>query len=147
MEDILGMIKNTVSGVVMNNDEVPREKQEQTVNVASEAIKDGFKQNLRSGNMDNIISLFKGNGNTGSNPVVSGTIQNVVNSLVQKVGLSPAISNSIANKVVPAVVNLFSGKVNDPSNKMDMNSLTESFLGSKTKNNNLLKSIGKWFNK
>jgi hypothetical protein len=154
MEDVMGLIKNAISNFVTKENGIPQEKQQQTIDVAAEAVKNGFKQNLSLDNIGNITSLFKSNENATSNPIVTNTITNVVNSLVQKVGLSSEISNGIATKIVPAIVTVFSGKVNDSSNKMNVSSLVESFLGNKNSsdgsdngNSSLLDSIGKLFGK
>lgn len=155
LDNILGLIKNTVSSGILNNNIVPDNKKEQAVQTTTQAMATGLKQNLNPGNIGNLMSLFgKGNNAATSNPITSNLQNTVASSLVKEVGLSQTIATAIAATVVPMVMKAISGKVEDPNEKgFNLESLIHSFSGSGNNEQhtdtegNILSSLGKLFGK
>ncbi len=160
LDNILGMVKNTVGNMISNNNAVPEDKKGQTIDTATQAIGDGLKQNLNMNNLSSLTNLFKGGGQaSGSNPIVSSITNNVVNALMQKVGLPQSTSNSLASGIVPAVMSMLSGKAKDPNEKgFDLQSLISTFSGGGNTGNTtnsantnnaggMLQDLGKLFHK
>lgn len=150
MNNILDLVKNTVSGMISGEKSIPDDKKAQTVETATQAVGEGLKQNLSASNISNIMGLFGKNSNassTSGNPILTNMINKVVEELVQKVGLSQNVSQTVASKIVPAVMGVVSGKVNDPNEKgFDVQSLISSFSGNSGKQGGgLLGNIGKIF--
>lgn len=133
LDNILNIVKSTVSNVVSGSEEVPQEKKYQTVETATSAVADGLKRNFNVGNTSNLINLFVGNNASSSNPIM-GNIQNsVVSELVKKVGLPQSAANMVSAKIVPMIMSAISGKVNDPNEKgFDIQSLVRTFSGTTT---------------
>lgn len=152
LENILGLVKNTVSGSIANNSQIPEDKKNDTIETTANAVTDGLKQNISLGNISNLMSLFNKGTSTQQNPI-TGSIQNTVtNALVQNVGLSKTIATTIAATVVPMVMKAISGKINDPNEKgFNLESLMHAFGGNENKTQNLeseiLGGIGKLFGK
>lgn len=154
LDNILGLVKNTVSSGILNNSIVPENKKEQTVETTTKAMATGLKQNLSLDNIGNMMSLFgKGNNTaTNSNPITYNLQNTVASSLVKEVGLSQTIATAIAATVVPMVMKAISGKIEDPNEKgFNLESLIHSFSGQSTNNqetgsgNNILNTLGKLF--
>jgi len=153
LDNILNLIKSTVSNEVAQNSNIPEEKKIQTVEATTQAVGEGLKQNLNLGNMGNLVNLFKGSSSVSqSNPIVNNITSSVVSQLVQKVGLSQGIANTIASAIVPTVMKVISGKVNDPNEKgFSVESLIETFSGKKNDSSSngveegIMGTIGKLF--
>lgn len=148
LDNILNLVKDTVSKELTTSDMVPQEKQQQAVETTTHALADGLKDNLNIGNLANIMNLFKGNQPVNNNPIVGNLQNNVISSLIQKVGLPQNTANMIATAIVPIVMKAISGKVQDPNEKgFDVQSLIQAFGGNNAGDSkvNILGSIGKMF--
>lgn len=107
-------------------------KKQQAVEETTKTVADGLKQNITPGNISGLKSLFTGGGASSitGNPIVQNIEKMVINTLIQKVGLSPNISNSVASSIVSAVAGNLSNKVQDPNEKgFDLQSLIGAFTG------------------
>ncbi|NDV57899.1 hypothetical protein [Bacteroides sp. 519] len=130
LDNILELVKGTVSGAITGNSQVPEAKRTQAIETTADAVTDGLKQNFSLSNIGDLMSLFGGSSSTQKNPITSSIENTVTNALVQKVGLSKAIAAGISSAVVPLVMNAISGKVNDPKEKgFSLEGLIESFSG------------------
>jgi len=131
LDGILDLIKDHAQEVVEKAG-VPADKQEAAVETTASTIVDGLKDNLSLDNVSSIMGLFGGESSSSaiaSNPIVSSIQTSVVSALSSKVGLSPAIANTIASAVVPALMGMLSKKSNDSNDSFDFGSLLESFTG------------------
>lgn len=144
LDNLLNLIKETVTHSIGNSKEVPEDKKAETVDVTTQALASGLKENLHPGNLSHLTSLFKKGSSVEKNPVTTNIIGTVSNSLIQKIGLSSPIAALIANSVVPAVMKVISGKVNDPKEKgINVESLIQGFAGKAE--GGILGKIGKLF--
>lgn len=117
LEGIIDLVKDQVLPAITNNSAIPADKKEAAVETTTSTIVDGLKEHFTPDNLALITSLFSGGGSAGGGDIVSGLQSSVVNALSEKVGLNKDIANSIASAVVPAIMGLFSQKVNDPNDK------------------------------
>lgn len=144
LDNILNLIKDTVTQSIGKNKDVPEEKKVQAVNVTTQALTSGLKENLHLGNLSHLTSLFKEGSSVEKNPVTHNIMGTVSSSLIGKIGLSPTIAGLIANSVVPLVMKVISGKVNDKNEKgFNVESLIQTFTG-KSKEG-IMGKIGKLF--
>jgi len=142
---------------INTNDAVPEEKKAVAINSTTDAIADNLKQHFTPANLSQLTSLFgSGKAASSSNFLVDGIKSTIVNVLVQKVGLSQVVSNSIASSIVPTLMSALSNKVNDPNEKgFDIGSLVGMLSGGGNNNSNtagnsagdVLGTLGKLFNK
>jgi len=148
LDNILNLVKDTVAHSISGNNNIPEEKKYQAVETTTHAVTDGLKNNLNLGNMSNLMNLFNGGSSATSNPITNNIIGTVTSELVQKVGLSQSVANIISTSVVPLVMSVISGKVNDPNEKgFNIESLIHTFSGSENNGNSILGSLGKLFGK
>lgn len=143
-DNLLNLIKETVMHSIGKNKDIPEDKKTQTVDVTTEALASGLKENLHVGNLSHLTDLFKAGSSVEKNPVTTNMVGTVSSSLMQKIGLSSPVAALIANSVVPAVMKVISGKVNDPKEKgINVESLIQSFAGKEE--GGILGKIGKLF--
>jgi len=131
LEQILELVKQQGQQSVVQNTEVPDEKNNEVMMEAASTITGGLQNMLSGGGLQNIISMFSGdqsqsrNGILG-NPVTSMMIGHLANNLMKKMNLSPAVANTVANNIIPGVLNslVSNTRSSDPANSgFNLNSL------------------------
>lgn len=92
------------------------------------SILSGFKSAVSSGNITQITDLFQGGtNNISSNPLVEGIVGTLVSSLTFKLGLSQGVSSSIAQTVVPKVLEILVSKSSNGESGFHVPELLASF--------------------
>lgn len=103
LENIMDLVKGYAKDAVNGNADIPEDKKDLTVETAISALGGGIK--------DNLSGLF--NTESGDNTTLTNLQNTISSALVSKVGLNSNVSNLIASKLVPMVINTISGKVDD----------------------------------
>lgn len=103
LENIMDLVKGYAKDAVNGNADIPEDKKDLTVETAISALGGGIK--------DNLSGLF--NTESGDNTTLVNLQNTISSALVSKVGLNSNVSNLIASKLVPMVINTISGKVDD----------------------------------
>lgn len=80
-----------------------------TVDAAKKSVTDGLLKEVTSGNVSGLVNLFNGKSSVTGNPIVNGIAQQLVTSLVQKVGLNQQMAGTVSNFIVPFIVSKISG--------------------------------------
>lgn len=126
-----------------------------SVNVVGEEIQSSVSNQLSLGNIGGIMNMFQDADGDGIPDALEGIGENVVGSLVSKLGFSEEKSKMVSNLVIPMAVNYFGNKMNSEakSGGSDITSLITQFAGSQSSqkgSNDLLggitKSLGGLFN-
>lgn len=128
LDKILDLVKDQAMDAITNNSKVPAEKKDAAIETTTNAIADGLKDQLASGNISNIMALFGGD-SKGSNALSKSIQESVVSALAEKVGLSKSVAATIASTVVPALISLVTKKNSDSKDSFDLGSILESFTG------------------
>src|SRR5688572_17171621 len=147
LEQIVELVKQYGKDEVVNNPDVPNEKNSEVLAEATNTITTGMQNILAGGGLQNIISLFTGgDGNSPAstqtagiggllkNPIVTMMIGHFISKLVGKFNMNPAQASSISNNLIPSVLNDLVTKTrsSDPSNDaFDLNDLMSSLTGGK----------------
>jgi len=149
LESIIDMVKKEVSDVVLGQSDVPADKRDQVVETTTSALVNNMKDHFIPDNLSDLTKLFTGGSSgtstTGSS-MASSLQSSVVSALSEKLGLNSSTANTIAAAVIPAVMSLFTKKVND-SNEPGFNigSLIQSFTSGD--GSGILGALGKLFGK
>ncbi|MBK6834392.1 MAG: DUF937 domain-containing protein [Bacteroidetes bacterium] len=111
-DNLLKLVTENASDAIINNNAIPNEKNNEAINLTSNSIFDTLKSQASGGNMNDILSMF----NSGSSSSVNNAISsNVVQSLSSKLNIEPQQAQSVANTLIPQVMNQLVKKTNDPS--------------------------------
>lgn len=141
LDQLFNLVKQFSGNAVVNNPEVPNDKNNEVVAEATNTIAGGLQNMLSGGGLKDILSMFQSGGNAGGsggngiaglmkNPVVSMMIGHFISKLTGKFGLKSGQASNIANDVIPNALNGLITKTNDPSdNSFDLNSLIGSLTG------------------
>ena len=119
IDDLLNSLKGQVGDAISGSD-LGMDKLDDVLKLSGDSVKEGVMSEATGGNLDGVLSLFKGESEAStSNPIVSGIVGNLTNKLSSSLGLGEGMAKGIADKVIPmivsAVVSKFSGSDNDAS--------------------------------
>jgi hypothetical protein len=131
LDQIVKLVQQHGGDAIMNNAAIPADKKPAVVNEVAEQISGGLQRQFKSGNIQDVLSMFNtGGASLNNNPVVSSIISSVVSSLSSKFGISPQISQQIANSILPKIMGQFVSKTNDPKDSdFDLQDMVKNFTG------------------
>ncbi len=111
-ENLMNLVKEQAGDAIINNPDIPNERNDEAINTATHSIMDGLKNAVASGNISDLAGLFNGQSVTGS-PVTQGIQTNLIESLMQKFGLNSSQAGNIASSIIPMILGKLVHKTND----------------------------------
>ncbi len=136
LEELFNLVKGEAQKSVINNAEVPNDKNDEIVAEATNTVASGLRNVVAGGGAQNLLSLFgknnqqQGSGGLLSNPIVSMMIGHFASKLMNKFNLGGSQANNIAGSLIPNVLNSLVNKSNDPSNSsFSLDNLLQSITG------------------
>lgn len=139
IENLINLVREHAGNAIVTNPVIPDEHNDAAIKVTSNGIEDVLKSQLAGGNMNQLTSLFSSGNGLSSNPIIGNIIQSVAGNLMQKFGISSAQAGSIANSLIPDVMNSLVNKTNDPNDKsFTMEGIVGSLTGGNPGVGNLL---------
>lgn len=140
LEELFNLVKSVAGESVVNNPDVPDEKNNDVVAEATNTVASGLRNIVAGGGLQNIVSMFKGNNNSQSgsggllnNPIVNMMIGHLAGKLMSKFKLGSGQANNVATNLIPNVLSSLIHKTNDPSNNgFSLDGLLNSITGGKS---------------
>lgn len=137
LDQLIGLVKQFAGDAIVNNPEIPNEKNEEAMAEASSTVVNGLQNVLSGGGLQNIINLFASGGNKGGgasgllqNPIVNMMVGYFTKKLMSKVGVNSSAASNVAASLIPNVLNSLISKTQDPNdNSIDLNSIIRSLTG------------------
>lgn len=118
LENLTELVKQYAGDAIINNPAIPNEKNDEAIAGASSSIMDGLKNAVSGGNLGALTGMFSGGGENIANSAIGQNIQaGFVENLMQKFGLDQSKAGGIAASLIPAVLEKFVNKTNDPNDK------------------------------
>ncbi len=129
-ENLLNLVKENAGEAIVNNPAIPNEHNDAAIETTGNSIMNTLKSQASSGNMDQLMSMFKGGTPDASHPVVNSVSSNVVTDLMGKFGIDQNAASGIASKIIPQVMSKFVNKTNDPNDSsFDIGGIMSSLTG------------------
>ena len=115
LDQLLKLVEQSAQAPIVQNKDIPDQLNNAAIKEVTNQILTSLKGQVGQGNIQQVISLFQSN-NAGrqTNPVVATIISSVASSLTTKFNISTQVAQSVANNLVPAVINQVIQKTNDP---------------------------------
>ena len=139
LENLFNLIKEQSVSDVIDNPIIPNEKNDAVIGDATASVAESFQGVLAGGGLQNVLSLFGGNQNSGSassllnNPIVGNIITSFTNKLTANHGIAGDQASGIANNLIPGVISSLISKTNNPNDSsFDINSIIGSLTGGTT---------------
>lgn len=146
LDNFLNLVKQHAGQAIVNNPDVPNDKNDEAVAVAGQGITGGLQQLLSQGGIKDVMSLFSGKQEiSSSNPAVQQVSGNVVQNLMDKLGLNQQQASSVAGGLVPDVLKNLVNKTNDPNDSsFDIQGIFNSLSGGSTSGMNVQSLLNKF---
>jgi hypothetical protein len=131
LENLFNLVKEFSGEQVINNPEIPNEKNNEVMADATHSIFTGLQNVMAGGGAQNVLSMLGGNsGNLMNNPLVQMIAGGFIKKLMGKFGLSSSSASGIASSIIPGVLNALVNRTNDPNNSsFDLNGIMNSLSG------------------
>lgn len=140
LRELFELVKQVSNDKVVENPEVPDEKNDEIVAEATDTVASGLRNIVAGGGAGSLLSLFenKNDGESGNNlrtnPIVSMMVGYFANKLMNKHNLDSTQSNRIAGNLIPDVLKNLTQKINDPKEGgFSLDGLLNSITGGKSK--------------
>jgi hypothetical protein len=139
LEELFNLVKGTATDSVINNPEVPNEKNNEVVAEATNTVASGLRNMVAGGGLQNIISMFTGGGQQPdsksllSNPIVNMMVGHFAGKLMTKFNIGGQQANHVATDLIPNVLSNLISKSNSPENNgFSLEALLNSITGGQT---------------
>lgn len=133
LKELFDLVRGNAKESVIENPDVPNEKNEEVVAEATNTIASGLRNVVAGGGVQSLLSLFGGDGSNKkgllSNPIVSMMMGHFAGKLMNKFGLNNSQANNLSGSLIPNVLGSLINKTNDPN---DSGFSLEKLLGSIT---------------
>ncbi|MFM2388156.1 MAG: hypothetical protein RL660_2913 [Bacteroidota bacterium] len=131
LEQLFKLIQGEAQQEIINNPAIPNEANNHAVGLATDSIFSGLQGALANGGVAQILNLFGGKSAVnGSNPLVGGIMNNLVQGLMGKFGMNNGIASGIASSLIPNVLSKLVGRTSDPNdNSFDINNIVSALVG------------------
>jgi uncharacterized protein YidB (DUF937 family) len=128
LEQLINLVKEHAGSAIINNSDVPNEKNDAVINTTASGIMDHFKNLAGNGGLSNISNLLQ-QGSNGNGAEVKNMSSNIAQTIAQQFGIESSKAQGIVQQLIPTVMNSLSHKTNDPN---DDSFTMEGILGSLT---------------
>jgi len=102
-EKLYVLVENTAVTAFIDNPEIPSKYHEAMVNEASSSIIEVLKNQMETGRLNDLIRYFRFAG-IANNSLVSGMVNKFANKLNNFYGIDPKSAWSVANSIIPPVM-------------------------------------------
>jgi len=113
LENLNQLVRENVQDSVVNNTEIPNEKNEEVIQAASGSIFDTLKDQISSGNVGALAEIFN-SGNAADSPVAQQAAGNFTNKLAG-LGINAETAKKLASTIIPVIIGKFTQKTADPN--------------------------------
>ena len=134
LEQLFNLVKEQAGTSIIQNPDIPNERNDEAVADVTNNIAGGLQQALAGGQFNDVLSLLGGRGgDLQNNPLASQLSGNAEQSLMNKFNLNQSQAGGIVSSLLPAVLQKFISKTNDPGdNSFDLEGIFNSLTGGKT---------------
>jgi hypothetical protein len=137
LEELFNLVKNAAGSSVINNPDVPNDKNNDVVAEATSTVASGLRNIVAGGGVGSLVSLFnkkddnQQSGGLMSNPIVAMMVGHFASKLMSKFNMSGTQASSVSSSLIPNVINSLVNKSNDQSSGFSLENLLNSITGGK----------------
>lgn len=145
LDQLINLVKEHAGSAIIDNTDVPNEKNDAVINTTATGIMDHFKNLTGNCGLSNISSLLQ-QGSNGNGSEINIMSNNIASSIAYQFGIESLKAQSIVQQLIPTVINSLSNKTNDPNdNSFTMDSILGSLTGSAGGIGGMMDSFKKMF--
>jgi hypothetical protein len=113
LNNLFDLIKEQGSNEIINNPDIPNERNEEAVSLAGNSIVSGLQGAIGGGGLKDVLNLFSGGGDVASNGVTQNIQGGFTQDMMSKFGLNQAQAGGVASTLIPNVLQQLVHKTND----------------------------------
>ncbi len=137
LEELFNLVKSAAGSSVINNPDVPNDKNNDVVAEATSTVASGLRNIVAGGGVGSLVSLFnkkndnQQSGGLMSNPIVAMMVGHFASKLMSKFNMSGSQASNVSSSLIPNVINSLVNKSNDQSSGFSLDNLLNSITGGK----------------
>lgn len=131
LDQLMQIVQQQGQSLVVENNEVPDEKNEAVMAEARDSIFNGLQKMMAEGKTDELTSLLKGGSSITDDNAVMGLLSgDFIEKVTNKLGIDKNTAMSIAKQLIPLVLSKLTNKAKDPNdNSIDFGNILSSLRG------------------
>ena len=142
-DQLLQLIKDHTTDALALNTDITSDQKDIASQEATNSILETLKEKVSQGDLSGITSLFNGETSSGSSIAIAA-IENLTGRLSEKLGISTEQAQSVAESLMPGILEKFAAKANDPNDSsFNMETMVSQFTGSSLNLGGILGAFGK----
>jgi hypothetical protein len=112
-EELFDSLKGNLSGLLENDQNLSGADHSEVAQSSSESIISIITNMVKGGDMSVVKEMFSGQDTPADHPVMSNILPDLQDTLAQKFGLDSNAAAGLAQKILPAIMNMFNNKVGE----------------------------------
>lgn len=112
LENLENLIRENAQGAIVNNTDIPNEKNDAAIAAASSSITEVLKKKISGGDVNGLINAFK---DPSTQRATSSEVEGTYTNKLQGLGINLDSAKSIAASLIPVILAKFTQKTNDPN--------------------------------
>lgn len=130
LDQLIKLVEQNAGKDIVQNKAIPDQHNQAAIKTVAEQIFNGLKSQASAGNVQQIAGMFQGGKASASNPMVNQLIASAAGAVAKKFGVSPQAAQSMAQSLLPTVMNQLVKKTNDPKDdSFDLGGIMKSVTG------------------
>ena len=142
-DQLFQLIKDHTSDALSSNPDITSDQKDIASQEATSSILETLKEKVSQGDLSGITSFFNAETSSGS-PIAGAAIENLTGRLSEKLGISTEQAQSVAETLMPGILEKFVAKANDPNDStFNLENMVSQFTGSSLNLGGILGTLGK----
>lgn len=133
IDQLIKLVQQNAGDSITKNPAIPSQFKDEAVREAGQQIFSGLQDQVKKGNIQELMGLLKTGGNSSSlagNPVVTQIISGIAGKFASRFGIPQQTAQQVASTLVPKVISQLVSKTNDPNDKdFDLQDMIKNFGG------------------
>ncbi len=118
LDQLTQLVQQYGDNAVVKNAAIPNEMNDAVLKETENSLFSGLQKMASGGQFEQLAGLFQGNNaGSASNPVVQQLVNQVSDSLGEKLGIDGQAANGVASNMIPQILGSLVGKAKDPNEK------------------------------
>lgn len=133
MDQFQKVVEECAKQPIVENNAIPDQLNNAAIREACDQIFSCLRDKVKKGDIQEVVTLFQSNSVKQNDPVVATMMSCVASGLTTKFNILPPVAQSVANSLVPAVLNQVINKTKDPRNiDFDLQQMVRGMAGNST---------------
>ncbi|MFB5945582.1 hypothetical protein [Albibacterium profundi] len=112
LKNLENLVRENAQAAIVDNNEIPNEKNEAAIEAASTSIIDVLRQKVSSGDINGLVNSFK---NPSEQSATANQVSDTFTNKLQGLGINMDSAKAVAASIIPAILAKFNQKTNDPN--------------------------------